>query len=262
MQFCQQTVFILYRQGGATLLLYPALLVMFRRVHWPENWRDALRITLQGISGIFVNQFLFLLGLARTTPNLAAIFQPLCPVVTVGLAVLLRYERLTWRKSLGVLLGVGGAFLMAGLSIFHGASSDTIGVFLLMVQVFASAVWLLLMKGSYQKYDALVLTAHQYLVSTVCVGLTSISCYREAEVFEQPGVGGWVTWSCLAFSVVVASFANYFIMAVRLLGDSLPRASAIPAASSPLTLPGPSPAPCALPVPAPSLASSVGKPTP
>ena len=74
-QFCQQTVFILYRQAGAALLLYPVLLILNGRIHWPESWRDAMWILLQGISGIYVNQFLFLLGLARTTPNLAAIFQ-------------------------------------------------------------------------------------------------------------------------------------------------------------------------------------------
>jgi len=46
------------------------------------------------------------------------------------------------------------------------------------VQVIASSVWLLLMKGSYRKYNALVLTAHQYLVSTVMMGFTSIYCYK------------------------------------------------------------------------------------
>ena len=83
-----------------------------------------------------------------------------------------------------------------------------------MVQVVASAVWLLLMKNSYKTYEALVLTAHQYLVSTICMGFTSIYCYTQPIAFEQPGIGGWMTWSCLAFAVVVASFANYFIMTV------------------------------------------------
>ena len=215
--FCVQTAFILYRQLGGSILLYLAVLALNRgRIHWPETKRDGLMIVLQGVSGIWINQFLFLLGLSHTTPNLAAVFQPLCPVVVVLLAVALGFERPTWRKIIGVVFGVGGAFLMAGLSVFQGDASDTAGVFILIAQVIASAVWLLLLKGSYDRYDPLVLTAHQYGVSSICMALTASYCHNQAGAFVHPGVASSdIVWAALAFAVVIASFTNYFIMTVR-----------------------------------------------
>eukprot|EP00911_Craspedida_sp_UC1_P000389 UC1_evm3s297 len=197
--FCVQTAFILYRQLGGSILLYLAVLALNRgRIHWPETKRDGLMIVLQGVSGIWINQFLFLLGLSHTTPNLAAVFQPLCPVVVVLLAVALGFERPTWRKIIGVVFGVGGAFLMAGLSVFQGDASDTAGVFILIAQVIASAVWLLLLKGSYDRYDPLVLTAHQYGWANQHLDATVVGLYGLVQPFATAVINYVVSHATVA----------------------------------------------------------------
>ena len=60
-------------------------------------------------SGIYVGQFLFIVGLKLTTANIAAIYQPLCPVFTVLVALALRMEKFTYAKLVGIVLAVSGS---------------------------------------------------------------------------------------------------------------------------------------------------------
>jgi drug/metabolite transporter (DMT)-like permease len=166
---------------------------------------------LQGLTGIYINQFLFLLGLKLTSANTAAIFQPLSVIVTVAAAVLFRFERLTWRKACGFLLGIGGAVVMAELWK-GGNSKNGIGVALLTFGTVSSSLYYLLQKPTYHRYEPLTMTAYQYLCGCLCMGLSSLYCTSERAAFEQPGYPGYLTWITLEYAILVASTINYFLM--------------------------------------------------
>ena len=103
---------------------------MMGPVGGPLPWRSLVALA---ISGVFLNQLVFLKGLALTSPVVAGALQPSIPIFTFILAVALGSESLNLRrrdgvlKLTGVLLCVLGAFITStyqGEVIIRGRESE------------------------------------------------------------------------------------------------------------------------------------------
>ena len=105
-------------------------------IRWTLSKRDVAVFAALGVA----NQAMFLgigfLGLETVSSGLAALIVSANPIVTAVLAATLLGERMTWRKALGLLLGLGGvAFIVQ--SRLNLGTDQAGGIVLVVIALFA-----------------------------------------------------------------------------------------------------------------------------
>lgn len=198
---------IVLRVWGSTLLF--SVLHYFWVREKVQNRRDLAYMALCSLLGIVANQLMFFKGLSLSSPINTAILMTLSPIIILAVAVALRKEKLNLAKSLGIVLGALGAYLLIGGGAFSSGQASNWGSFYLLMNATTYSIYLVLVKPLLQKYHALTVT--KWVFTFGCVGVLPFGWFElmDAHWSIMPLWG----YGVLLFTIVGATFFTYLLNA-------------------------------------------------
>ncbi len=119
--------------------------------------KDWLILVLGGLFGVALNQMLFFLGLNLTFPIHASLIMMSTPLLITIIALFVLKERLKTQKAIGLLMGIGGAFLLmsAGKEITLTGNS-ALGDLFVFLNAASYAIYLVMIKPLMQRYRPII----------------------------------------------------------------------------------------------------------
>ncbi len=129
--------------------------------------RDWGRVAFLGFLVIPVNQGFFLFGLVHTTPSHASLLYALTPLVVFLLARAMIRERTPWSALAGIAVAFAGVVLILTERGLRRETGVLGGDLLILVAVFAWALYTVLSKPLLARYDAMAVTTGAIVSGTL-----------------------------------------------------------------------------------------------
>jgi drug/metabolite transporter (DMT)-like permease len=194
--------------GAAALGLIAA--AVYRRRAWPGR-RDLGWLAVHAVTGIVLNQGLFLAGLARSTAIDTALLLCLIPVFTFCVAVAARREVFSGRRAVGVLVALVSALPVVLRNGFSFQAEHAFGNLLLIGNMLSYAVYLVFSKPLTKRHPPLVVIAWVYVLSVPWLPFFAV---QGPLTMAQPSPELiWALAYVLVFSTVLAYLLNMVALA-------------------------------------------------
>lgn len=171
--------------------------------------RDFWTFAYLGLFGVSVNQFCFTVGLRYTNVTHSSIIVGLAPIYTLTLAVLLRLERLTWRKAVGMAIAFTGVAILASATGLAHRSPTLQGDAITMCGSLGFATYVVLGKRVADKYDSLTMTTWNFIFGAAILLPVAIQQAASIHFFHTWQTIPLTAWACVAYTGLFSSTLAY-----------------------------------------------------
>lgn len=198
--------FILLRVIGAAALFWLASIWAPKQKIDRADW---LRIFGCAIFGMVINMLMFFKGLQLSTPINSSVMITISPILVFVLSAIFLSEKITWLRTVGILLGFSGALglILFGSETRQDAPNITLGNILFIVNAASYAIYLVLVKPLTSKYHSFTLMKWFFLIGVIINFPITISEFREVQWTSLPYD---VIWK-MAFVVIGTTFFTYLL---------------------------------------------------
>jgi drug/metabolite transporter (DMT)-like permease len=208
----------LVRVGVSSILLW--LLFIFKPVKSKISLKDTGRFLLCALTGIAVNQLLFLKGLSFTTSIHASLLMLTTPILITIIAAWILKERLAGNKIAGLLLGITGATVLITAKESNEAADNMLwGDILIILNAVSYTIYFVLVKPLMTRYNPVVVIR---MIFTF--GLFMILPFGWTEFNEIPW-SSYGKYDILAMTLIVfcGTFLAYLfnVYGIKILGASI-----------------------------------------
>jgi drug/metabolite transporter (DMT)-like permease len=202
----------------ATFLLW--VLYFFSKKKITIDPKDYFRLLFCSITGIVLNQLLFIKGLSYTSPIHGALLMLTTPILITFFASIFLKERLSFNKVIGLALGIGGAcVLILSRSNNVKASGTMLGDLLILINAVSYMIYFIIVKPLMQKYSPLTVIRMSF---TIGLFVALPFCWTEFSSTSWGLFSSSEIWS-LAIITIGGTFLAYTfnIYAINKLGASI-----------------------------------------
>src|ERR1043166_299580 len=171
--------------------------------------KDILLLVLCSMLGVVGNQFLYVKGLSLTTAINSALLSTTIPVFTLFVSCLLRHDRLSPRRLLGIALAAGGVIYLVNPAQADISPHTTAGNILLVSNSLLYAIYIVISKTLFERYGALNVITWIFLVGslvTIPVGIYSL----QQENLSALSAGVWLM---IALIIIFPTVGAYYLNA-------------------------------------------------
>ncbi len=198
-------VFILFRAAGATFLFWLVKAFMVRE---KVERSDLFLLAASGLFGVTVNQLCFFHGLNLSSSINSGIIMTVNPILVVILSFFILKERITWRKSVGIVVGATGAVLLT-LTAGTAGGDSIIGDLFLFINAASYAVYLVIAKPLMKKYSPLTVITYVFTFGLIFILLFPpvLGDLFSTEFVELPTD---IIWK-IVYVVVGVTFLTYLL---------------------------------------------------
>jgi len=194
--------------GGAVAFL---LIAGDPRPQPPLTRGEVVRLLVALHLGIFINQSLFLAGLARSTAINASVINTVIPVVATALAMATGAEPGSRRRFAGITVGWVGALVAARVDRFNVGEVKVIGDLMLLGNATAYAVFLVVVRPLAQRIRPMALAGLLFLGAVPASSILGVPAWLELA----PRLTGREA-ALIAFMVLVPTVLAYGLIQVAL----------------------------------------------
>lgn len=191
----------LIRVSGAAALFF--LIQRFTVRERVAGWADYGRLALYSLFGVIANQLLYITALTLTTATAAQTLVATGPALTLLVAIVLRKERATAAKWVGIAVAGTGALMLVGIGVHEGSA---LGNLLALLNVAAYSVYLVISREILRRYHALTVITWVFVF-----GVAGMLPWGLGPVLAEAGGIGAATWAALAWIVIVPTVGAYYL---------------------------------------------------
>jgi len=179
-----------------------------RRRHRP-SWtlRDLPLMVVIGIFGVSLNQFLFVLGLSRTSVAHTAIFANLSPFLVVLLAAASGLEKISPRKFVGIAVSLAGVILLRVVDARSRGEATFWGDFITFLGSLAFAIFTVLGKPTAKRHGSIAINTVAYVGGALLMAPVTV---WQAVHFPMATVP-WPAWVSVFYMALGPSVICYLI---------------------------------------------------
>ncbi len=206
------------RVGVSTLLFW--LLFIFNSRQQKIDTADWPRFILCALTGIAINQMLFLKGLSLTYSIHAVLLMLTTPILITIIAAWLLKESINFLKLTGLALGISGAVVLISQGVNTGAGSNVLlGDTLVLINAISYTFYFILVKPLMLKYNPV-----QVIRWVFTLGLPMVLPFgwHEFTVINW-GTFNVTAYTCISLIVITGTFLGYLfnVYGIKVLGASV-----------------------------------------
>lgn len=192
----------LFRVGIALLLFW--LLWAFSKQEAGIEKKDVPRFIGCALTGVVINQMLFVKGLTITSTLHAALLMLTTPLLIGVLALWWLKEKFTMQKAVGLLFGIGGALLLILSRDARGIASVQ-GDLLILINAISYAIYFIMVKPLTSRYSPLHVIRWVFTFGFIMIVPFSWQDAVEAN-WQSAAVSQWLA---LGSVVLCGTFLTY-----------------------------------------------------
>ena len=185
--------------------------------------KDKWLLFLLGAFGLYGFMFLYLAGLSKTTPVSSSIFTSLQPIWVFLIMIFFYKEKATWKKILGISIGLVGALVCILTQQSDDLASDAfVGNMLCLISSIVYAVYLILSQRILSSIGAMTMLRYTFSGAAVSAIIVTFITGFDAPVFSMPF--HWTPFLILMFVLIfpkttVVAIYGYLILIVATIAS-------------------------------------------